>query len=131
MKTALKKVVQKLHDPKQVCPANIALDLIANKWAVKILFALCHAEKQTMRFGQIQKTLETITQRELTKHLREFEKAGLVTRLVYPEVPPRVEYAMTALGDSLCKPIEILSDWAEQYGATVHKNRQKFEQKKR
>lgn len=114
-------------DEHNACPANLTMGLIANKWAIKILYTLALAEKQTLRFGQIQKALAPITQRELTKHLREFEKSGLVSRLVYPEVPPRVEYALTKLGASLREPMDTLSRWAEKNGGTIMKNRNEFE----
>lgn len=112
------------------CPIFLTLSLIANKWSVSILYQLMHAEKQTQRFNEIQKALGTITQRELTKHLREFEKSGIVSRKVFPQVPPRVEYTLTKLGNSLCKPIDGLSEWAEKNGAAVQKKRQEFEQYK-
>lgn len=114
-------------DTPEICPANITMGLIANKWAIKILYTLARAEKQTLRFGQIQKALAPITQRELTKHLREFERAGLVSRLVYPEVPPRVEYALTTLGVSLREPMDILTRWAEKNGGAIMQNRNSFE----
>jgi DNA-binding HxlR family transcriptional regulator len=117
------------HGSLKVCPVFITLGLIANKWSVRILFSLLQAEGKTMRFSQLQKTLGGITQRELTKHLREFEKAGIVLRTVYPQIPPRVEYTVTALGDSLCKPIEELSRWADENGARVQKNREAFEER--
>lgn len=116
-----------LHSEEQdACPANLTMGLIANKWAIKILYTLAQAEKQTLRFGQIQKALTPITQRELTKHLREFEKSGLVNRIVYPEVPPRVEYTLTKLGASLQEPMDTLSRWAEKHGGTIMKNRNEF-----
>ena len=109
------------------CPVFLTLSLIANKWSVRILYSLLQAEDKTLRFSRLQKTLGGITQRELTKHLREFEKAGIVKRTVYPQIPPRVEYTVTKLGDSLLTPIEALSRWAEEYGPTVQKNRKAFE----
>lgn len=109
------------------CPVFLALQLVAHKWSVRILRNLLHAEKNTMRFGQLQKSLDGITQRELTKHLREFEKAGIVERTVYPEVPPRVEYRLTTIGHSLLKPVEEISVWAENNAAFVQKKRQEFE----
>ena len=117
----------KTDHAETTCPANVTLDLIANKWAVKILYTLSQANGQTLRFSQIQKSLQTITQRELTKHLREFEKAGLLTRIAYAEVPPRVEYTLTKLGISLRAPVDTLTAWAEKYGAEVQKNRDDFE----
>jgi DNA-binding HxlR family transcriptional regulator len=109
------------------CPVFLTLQLIAHKWSVRILRNLLHAENNTLRFGQLQKSLDGITQRELTKHLREFEKAGIVERTVYPEIPPRVEYRLTKTGHSLLKPVEEISQWAENNAAFVQKKRQEFE----
>jgi DNA-binding HxlR family transcriptional regulator len=111
----------------KTCPVFLTLQLIAHKWSVRILRNLLHAEKNILRFGQLQKSLDGITQRELTKHLREFEKAGIVERTVYAEVPPRVEYRLTKTGHSLLKPVEEISVWAENNAAFVQKKRQEFE----
>jgi DNA-binding HxlR family transcriptional regulator len=111
----------------KTCPVFLTLQLVAHKWSVRILRNLLHAEKNTLRFGQLQKSLDGITQRELTKHLREFEKAGIVERTVYAEVPPRVEYRLTKTGHSLLKPVEEISVWAENNAAFVQKKRQEFE----
>lgn len=112
------------------CPASVALGLIANKWSVKIMYTLSFAPAQCLRFKEIQKQLTPITQRELTKHLRAFEEAGLVTRTVYPEVPPRVEYQLTTLGISLCETVNALSRWAETHGAQIQENRAAFAARK-
>lgn len=114
----------------KTCPVFLTLQLIAHKWSVRILHSLLHADGHTLRFGQLQKSLDGISQRELTKHLREFEKAGLVERTVYPEVPPRVEYRLTTAGHSLLKPIEEISAWAEQNATFVQRKRQEFEARK-
>lgn len=113
------------------CPIFFTLSLIANKWSVRILYCLLHADSRTLRFGQLQKTLGSITQRELTKHLREFEKAGIVDRKVFPQVPPRVEYTLTDMGESLWKPIEELSRWAEKNGAFIQGRCRSFEEKEK
>lgn len=104
------------------CPVFLTLSLIANKWAVGIIANLLHAPKYTMRFNQLQKALNGITQAELTKQLREFMKSGIVGRKVYPEIPPRVEYTLTTLGASLRDPINALSDWAKVHGTEVQEN---------
>lgn len=109
------------------CPIFLTLQLVAHKWSVRILRSLLQAEGNTLRFGQLQKGLDGITQRELTKHLREFEKAGIVERTIYPQVPPRVEYRLTEIGHSLLKPIEEISVWAENNAAFVQQKRQEFE----
>lgn len=111
------------------CPIFLTLGLIANKWSVQLLDNLLHAPNQTLRFSELKKALTGISQRELTKHLREFEKSGLVVRRVFPQVPPRVEYTLTELGTSLFKPIEALSQWAETYGEQVQQKRLAFEKR--
>ena len=114
----------------KTCPVFLTLSLIANKWSIQLLNQLLHAEKHTLRFNQLQKLLTGISHRELSKHLREFEKSGIVTRTVYPQVPPRVEYTLTAIGKSLFEPIEALSSWAIANGEKVQKKRVEFEKKR-
>lgn len=111
------------------CPAFLALSLIANKWSIRILHTLLTAENHTLRFNQIQKALDTITQRELTKQLREFERSGLVVRKIYPVVPPRVDYTLTKIGHSLWEPVQQLDKWAEKHAAAIQKNRAAFKDK--
>lgn len=113
------------------CPASFALGLIANKWSVKILYTLAHAPESLLRFREIQRRLAPITQRELTKHLRAFEEAGLANRNVFPEVPPRVEYSLTPLGLSLCDTVNALSHWAEENGSAIMANRARFAARKK
>lgn len=127
----MKKIpIKKIKDDSPAeCPVLITLSLIANKWSIRILHSLLNVEDNMLRFGELKKTLGNITQRELTKHLREFEKSGIVARKVYPEVPPRVEYTLTKLGHSLLSPIEALSAWAEKHGREVQKKRNEFEGK--
>ncbi|MBV8939258.1 MAG: helix-turn-helix transcriptional regulator [Alphaproteobacteria bacterium] len=110
----------------QDCPIFLTLSLIANKWSIRIMELLLLADGNTLRFSQVKKALPGITQRELTKRLREFETAGIVTRRVYAEMPLRVEYTLTALGRSLCDPIQALSRWAEKYGARVQQKRKEY-----
>lgn len=105
------------------CPVFMTLSLIANKWSIRILHQLMLADRFTMRFSALKKALGTITQRELTKHLRQFEEFGIVERVVYPVSPPRVEYTLTKLGGSLNEPIEALSRWAEKNGKLLQQKR--------
>lgn len=100
------------------CPASRAMDLVAHKWTVHILFAL-HEAGKPVRFRLLQRTVSPITQKELTKRLRALEQAGLVHRKVYAEVPPRVEYRLTELGSTLMPALTALSEWAERYGPAV------------
>ncbi len=100
------------------CPAGRAMELVAHKWTIHILFALYEAGGPA-RFRQLQRTVAPITQKELTKRLRDLEKSGLVDRRVYAEVPPRVEYWLTPLGLTLMPALSGLHEWAKQYGAAV------------
>jgi DNA-binding HxlR family transcriptional regulator len=110
------------RDTTPECPASRAIDLIAHKWTIHILFAL-HEAGAPVRFRKLQRAVEPITQKELTKRLRELERAGMVSRRVYAEVPPRVEYGLTELGSSLLPALVGLHEWAERHGATVEENR--------
>jgi DNA-binding HxlR family transcriptional regulator len=106
------------------CPATRAIDLVAHKWTMHILFTLREAG-QPVRFRRLQQMIEPITQKELTKRLRELERSGLVHRRVYAEVPPRVEYRLTELGGTLMPALEAFSAWAERYGPAVEKRRRR------
>lgn len=101
---------RKRYDEAAGCPVAAALDLIDGKWKGVILYHLIPGPK---RFNQLRRELTTVTQRMLTKQLRELEEAGLITRTVYPQVPPRVDYALTAEGRSLQPVIEALKVWGE------------------
>jgi DNA-binding HxlR family transcriptional regulator len=101
-----------------------ALDLIANKWTVPVIYNL-YCAGQAVRFGELQRSIETITQKELTKRLRELETAGLIERRVYAEVPPRVEYRLTDIGRTLVEPLGALSDWAKKYSEVIDANRRR------
>ncbi len=111
-------------DSAASCPASRAIELVAHKWTIQILFAL-HEAGEAVRFGKLQRAVEPITQKELTKRLRDLERAGMVDRRVYAEVPPRVEYRLTELGSSLMPALIVLHEWAEQHGMVVEENRER------
>lgn len=99
-----------------LCPVETALMLMGDKWKILIVRDLLTGTK---RFGELKKSLEGISQKVLTQHLRIMEKTGLVHREVYAEVPPKVEYSLTDLGRSL-KPIhEAMFKWGEKYKADI------------
>ena len=112
------------HKSWDECPVMRALDLIANKWTVPVIYNL-YCAGEAVRFGELQRRVETITQKELTKRLRELERAGLITRRVYPEVPPRVEYRLTEMGRTLVGPLGALAEWAKKYSAQIDANRRR------
>lgn len=94
------------------CPVETALDLIGGKYKPLILW---HLADGTLRFGQLQRLMPKATPKTLTNQLRELETAGLLTRIVYPEVPPKVEYALTPLGRSLYPILSSLCRWGTDY----------------
>ena len=94
------------------CPVEATLDLIGGKWKGMLLY---HLMSGTQRFNALKRNLPAITQRMLTKQLRELESAGVVNRVVYAEVPPRVEYSLSEMGRSLKPIISSLRKWGEDY----------------
>lgn len=94
------------------CPVETTLTLISDKWKVLILRDLLQGTK---RFGELKKSIGHVTQKVLTAQLREMEASGLLTRKVYAEVPPRVEYTLTELGYSLKPILDAMWSWGEAY----------------
>jgi DNA-binding HxlR family transcriptional regulator len=107
-----------------VCPATRVFDLIAHKWTVTIIHHL-HRANGPIRFRQLQRLVKPITQKELTKRLRELERSGLVERTIFAEVPPRVEYRLTDLGATLIPALAGLHHWAESYADVVDENQRR------
>ena len=97
---------------EDICPTETALDVIGGKWKGMILFYLYDGTK---RFNELRRLIPGITQRMLTKQLRELEGQGVVHREVYPEVPPKVEYRLTPLGKKLGPTLRSLRVWGEAY----------------
>lgn len=96
------------------CPVETTLTLISDKWKVLILRDLMPGIK---RFGELKKSVGNVSQKVLTEKLRQMEESGLLVRTVYPEVPPRVVYALTPLGRSLKPILDAMQAWGEQYQA--------------
>ena len=94
------------------CPVEMTLQLIGDKWKVLIIRDLMSGTK---RFNELMRSVTGITQKVLTSHLRAMEQDGLLTRKVYPEVPPRVEYTLTELGYSLKPILDAMWTWGEGY----------------
>lgn len=94
------------------CPVETTLMLIGDKWKVLILRDLMNG---TMRFGELKKSIGHVSQKVLTSQLRDMEDKGLLTRTVYAEVPPRVEYTLTETGRSLKPVLDAMVAWGENY----------------
>ena len=100
--------MQKLPD----CPVETTLGLISNRWKVLIIRDLLEGKK---RFGELKQSIGNVSQKVLTSNLRDMEKAGLLTRTVYPEVPPKVEYELTELRLSLSPVLDSMIVWGTKY----------------
>lgn len=96
------------------CPIETTLQVVGGKWKPTILFYLL---RETRRFGELRRLLPGVTQRMLTKHLRELEHDGVVHREVYLEVPPRVEYSVTGFGRTLEPVLEAMCEWGERHAS--------------
>lgn len=94
------------------CPVETTLSLIGDKWKVLIIRDLLTGTK---RFGELKKSVGSISQKVLTQNLRRMEQDGLVNRKVYAEVPPRVEYSLTSLGFTLKPILDVMWSWGEEY----------------
>ena len=102
-----------------------ALDLVDDKWVVAVMYVL---SRGTKRYGELQREIGQISQRMLTRTLRDLERNGLVTRQVYPVVPPMVEYSLTALGEHLALVLKALCDWSIQNFEAVEAARALYDQ---
>jgi DNA-binding HxlR family transcriptional regulator len=107
------------------CPTRVVLDRIADKWTVLTIRRLAHG---TLRFAQLRRSIDGISQKVLTNTLRGLERDGIVTRRIYASVPPRVEYTLTDLGRSLCGLVEGICGWAEAHIEQVQEARAAYDQ---
>ena len=102
------------------CPSRLVLDRIADKWTALIIHVLATG---TRRYAALQREIGGVSQKMLTQTLRSLERDGLVQRKVHPVVPPKVEYALTALGRTLIDPLHALCRWSEKHLSELEANR--------
>jgi DNA-binding HxlR family transcriptional regulator len=107
------------------CRTRRGLELIADQWSMLVVVAL---GEETKRFSQMHAQIAGISKKMLTQVLRELERNGLVKRVVYPVIPPMVEYSLTPLGLTLREPIYALRDWSERYIEEVERKRDEYDQ---
>lgn len=103
------------------------LTKVGDKWSILLVVMLARSPDHRARFSELQKMVDGISQRMLTTTLRNLERDGLLTRKIFPEVPPRVEYSLTPLGLSLLKPMEHLVQWIATNWPAIKTARQKFD----
>ena len=106
------------------CPIRDVLDRMGDRWSMLVMFTL--AEHGTLRFTALRARIPDVSQRMLAQTLRRLEQDGLVSRTVYPSIPPRVDYALTALGESFMQPLNGLLAWAETHHDQVREARRRY-----
>lgn len=106
------------------CPTRQVLDCVADKWAVLIIGLLLGGPR---RFGELRRDIEGISQKMLTQTLRSLERDGIISRKVFASVPPKVEYSLSALGESLATTLDELRLWAEKNIEDVLRNRELYD----
>ncbi|MDR3615214.1 MAG: helix-turn-helix domain-containing protein [Candidatus Obscuribacterales bacterium] len=113
-----------LVNPRLDSPIMSTIAMVSDKWKVLII---CKLRENTLRFNELRRELQGVTQRVLTHQLRELEADGLVTRKVFAEVPPRVEYSLTELGRTLIPVLQQLEEWAHEHSEELASARSKKE----
>lgn len=108
------------------CPVRDVIDRVGDKWSVLLLLELSGGPR---RFMALRRALPDISQRMLTKSLRQLERDGLVSRTVFPTKPPRVDYALTPLGRSLFDTLGALVRWADGHHAEIRRSRDEFDRR--
>jgi DNA-binding HxlR family transcriptional regulator len=108
------------------CPSRTVVEVLANKWALYVLGALRRYERP-MRFNELRRLLDGITQKMLTQTLRALERDGLVRRTVYPTVPPRVEYDLTPLGVEAGRLTNAIAEWSTAHAREILAARREFD----
>jgi DNA-binding HxlR family transcriptional regulator len=106
------------------CPTRLILDQISNKWALLILDRL---SKEPVRFNQLRRDIEGISQKVLSQTLKNLERDGLIHRQAFPTVPVTVEYSITSLGQTLTETVNVLTHWAEENGDAVLSAQQAYD----
>ena len=119
-----KLIPANLHVPDDCRAVSEVLARVGDKWTILVVSELGNGPK---RFNEIRRALGSISQRMLTLTLRGLERDGLVTRTVFPTIPPRVDYELTKLGRSLLEPVSGIGLWARQNRAAIHEARVRFD----
>jgi DNA-binding HxlR family transcriptional regulator len=126
----LPTLAELLADPIQhdrTCKARQILDRVGDKWSLSVIHRLAH---DTMRFTELRRDVPGISQRMLTATLRALERDGLVSRKVHPVVPPRVDYALTAMGKTLLSTVCSLMAWADDHADDIDAAREEYDVRK-
>jgi DNA-binding HxlR family transcriptional regulator len=123
---ATQATIERSTAAPDACPAREVLDRIGDKWSVYVVHMLAGG---TMRFSELRRGIDGISQRMLTVTLRGLERDGLVSRKVYPVVPPRVDYKLTPLGETLLDAVCALVNWADAHRADIDEARVRYDER--
>ncbi len=124
----MKLILDRAKDQSKLCPVRDVIHRISDKWSLLSILAL--GTHGTMRFNALKKEIGDVSQRMLTVTLRNLEEDGFVNRKIYAEVPPRVEYQLTEMGQGLMQQALQLADWANTQLPEIVSSRKKFKKKK-
>lgn len=108
------------------CEGHQILSKVANKWTILIIYALTQGKK---RYSDLKQQIMGISAKMLIQNLRNLERSGLIERQIYPTVPPRVDYSLTPLGESLAEPLAVLGEWAYQHIKDVNRAIEEYDQR--
>lgn len=111
------------------CPVKDLLARLGDKWSILVIVALAEADNNCLRFTELQRNVTGISHRMLSSTLKNFERDGIVSRDLYPEVPPRVEYTLTERGKSFLVPVQNLVGWIVGEWPNIELSRQSYDQK--
>lgn len=125
----LQKILEDVEEEGGICPIRHIMARFSDKWSMLSIINL--GEAGTLRFNELKKRVDGISQRMLTVTLRTLERDGIVTRRVYPEIPPRVEYQLTDLGRSLLVQMMALGEWANNHSNQILEARARFDVRER
>jgi DNA-binding HxlR family transcriptional regulator len=110
------------------CPSRTVVEVLASKWAQYVL-GLLQLEERPMRFMELKRAVGGVTQKSLTQTLRSLERDGLVTRTIFPSVPPRVDYELTPLGRQIGGLMGSITDWAVANAGQIHAARKEYDRR--
>lgn len=124
-----KNLAENLIEDHRNCPIRDLLARLGDKWSMLVIVSLAKSDNHCLRFSELMREVNGISQRMLSSTLRQFERDGIVTRQLYPEVPPRVEYTLTDRGRDLLVPVKSLVDWMVSEWPNIESSRQLYDSK--
>lgn len=120
---------ENLIEDHRNCPIRDLLSRLGDKWSMLVIVSLAKANNNCLRFSELMREVNGISQRMLSSTLRQFERDGIVTRHLYPEVPPRVEYILTERGKDFLVPVKALVDWMVSEWPNIEVSQQQYDEK--